>query len=249
MQLAEPYFFEGGKRAVLLLHAYTGSTADVRRTGRALQKAGYTVYSINFTGHATNRIEDILEAGPEQWYEDTKSAVEYLHDRGHDEVAIFGLSLGGAFALRAALDGLSTVGAGLFCSAIMENLRSENVYNQFLRTAKKQKENKDVPEEQLKKEMTSIEEQLPDQLTEVDEFIAGIREDLDDLTLPFYIAQAGQDELINPKSGTMLEMELHNTPTTLHSFPEATHVITISDVFVEFQDTLVDFVNRLDWKE
>lgn len=34
----KPFFFQAGKRAVLLLHGFTGTSADVRMLGRFLEK-------------------------------------------------------------------------------------------------------------------------------------------------------------------------------------------------------------------
>ena len=45
IKLPKPFFFEEGKRAVLLLHGFTGNSADVRQLGRYLQKKGYTSYA------------------------------------------------------------------------------------------------------------------------------------------------------------------------------------------------------------
>lgn len=38
IRLPEPFFFEEGNRAVLLLHGFTGNSSDVRQLGRFLQK-------------------------------------------------------------------------------------------------------------------------------------------------------------------------------------------------------------------
>ncbi len=51
VSLPEPFFFEAGKRAVLLLHGFTGSSADVRILGRFLEKEGYTVKAPHYKGH------------------------------------------------------------------------------------------------------------------------------------------------------------------------------------------------------
>lgn len=40
IKLPKPFFFEEGKRAVLLLHGFTGNSSDVRQLGRFLQKRG-----------------------------------------------------------------------------------------------------------------------------------------------------------------------------------------------------------------
>lgn len=34
IKLPKPFFFEEGKRAVLLLHGFTGNSSDVRQLGR-----------------------------------------------------------------------------------------------------------------------------------------------------------------------------------------------------------------------
>lgn len=38
--ITETFLFEEGKRAVLLLHGFTGNSSDVRQLGRFLQKKG-----------------------------------------------------------------------------------------------------------------------------------------------------------------------------------------------------------------
>ncbi|GAB7168388.1 hypothetical protein TUA1478L_03840 [Lactiplantibacillus plantarum] len=43
----EPFFFEHGQHAVILLHAYAGSANDVRMLARALEREDYTVYGPN----------------------------------------------------------------------------------------------------------------------------------------------------------------------------------------------------------
>jgi Esterase/lipase len=45
-----PFFFEQGPQAVILLHAYSGSSNDVRLLARFLQRHDYTVYAPIFTG-------------------------------------------------------------------------------------------------------------------------------------------------------------------------------------------------------
>ena len=76
-QFTEAVIFRKGKRAVLLLHAYSGSSNDVRMLSRRLEKENYTVYSPNFSGHGTLVPEDILDQTTEQWWQDTQEAVAF----------------------------------------------------------------------------------------------------------------------------------------------------------------------------
>lgn len=62
-KMPENFELTGGKPAILLLHAYSGSTADVRLLAGALNRAGYFVTSFNFAGHGTLNPTDILTQG------------------------------------------------------------------------------------------------------------------------------------------------------------------------------------------
>ncbi|WP_054702700.1 alpha/beta hydrolase [Secundilactobacillus odoratitofui] len=101
MALPEPFYFKGGQPAVILLHTFSGTPTDVRVLGRSLQKQGYTVMGPMFTGHGTADPKQIFMQGrPEQWWQDTIAAIHQLEVDGHHQIAIFGESLGGLFAMK-----------------------------------------------------------------------------------------------------------------------------------------------------
>jgi len=47
----QPLTIEGGKKAVLLLHGFTGSTKDVKKLGEFLSQRGYNVHAPMYSGH------------------------------------------------------------------------------------------------------------------------------------------------------------------------------------------------------
>lgn len=60
-----PFILKGENRhAVLLLHAFASNCVDHNLVAKALNRAGYTVKAINFTGHGTGNIGDVLDATP-----------------------------------------------------------------------------------------------------------------------------------------------------------------------------------------
>src|SRR5699024_6766476 len=97
----QPFTFEAGPRAVLLLHGFTGHTADVRMLGRFLEKEGYTTHAPIYRGHGREP-EALLEAGAQDWWEDVENAYKHLQDLGYKEIVVAGLSLGGILALKLA---------------------------------------------------------------------------------------------------------------------------------------------------
>ena len=83
IKLPRPFFFEEGKRAVLLLHGFTGNSADVRQLGRYLQKKGYTSYAPQYEGHSAPP-EEILKSSPYVWFKDVLDGYDYLVDQGYE---------------------------------------------------------------------------------------------------------------------------------------------------------------------
>lgn len=75
-----PLFFEQGPHAVILLHAYSGSSNDMRLLARRLESENYTVLAPIFTGHATGDPADILREGSPQ--NGGRTRVMQLHHSG-----------------------------------------------------------------------------------------------------------------------------------------------------------------------
>ena len=101
MRIAQPkpFFFEAGKRAVLLLHGFTGNSSDVRMLGRFLEKNGYTSLAPHYKGHGVPP-EELIQSGPADWWRGTLPAMMDSFDVLHEEIAVAGLSLGGVFSLK-----------------------------------------------------------------------------------------------------------------------------------------------------
>lgn len=249
MKLPEPFFFETSKRAVLLLHAFTGSANDHRMLGRALEAANYTVYAPNLSGHGTGKVQDVLAASAEQWLADGFLAYQFLKDKGYDQIAVMGLSLGGTLATKVAID-KQPIAAGSFCAPIVEEkLADTNVPSEFMGYARASLHAQGVTNDNLDGEIEDIRGKLAAILKDIDEIARAIRDDLGELRMPYYIAQAEKDELINPHSGELLQAQIQNAPVTFHSFPESPHVITVGKQHKDFEITLINFLNQLEWEE
>ena len=77
IKTTKPFFFEAGKRAVLLLHGFTGNSADVRMLGRFLEKNGYTSLAPHYKGHGVPP-EELMQTGPTDWWEDVEDGYESI---------------------------------------------------------------------------------------------------------------------------------------------------------------------------
>lgn len=249
IKLPQSFFFEAGPKAVLLLHAYTGSANDVRMLGRNLQRAGYTVYAPNFTGHATERFEDILDLGnPEKWLQDVKEATAFLKEKGYGEIAVFGLSMGGIMATRA-LETDSYVGGGSFNSPIM-HIGDSKVPAAFVNYYRNFNKRLGMSKEEIESNMPRVKQKMNDQLDAITEFSNEVIAELEKIRVPYYIASSGKDELIDSKNGAVLRDALNPyTEVDYNDFPEMTHVITVGANREPFEASVEAFLEKLNWKE
>ncbi|MFD3548115.1 alpha/beta hydrolase [Streptomyces sp. NPDC058655] len=97
---AEPFRHEGGEVGVLLCHGFTGSPQSLRPWAEYLAERGFTVSLPLLPGHGT-RWQDMQLTGWQDWYAEVDRALRELLDRC-ERVFVFGLSMGGALALRLA---------------------------------------------------------------------------------------------------------------------------------------------------
>ena len=242
----EPFYFNGGRPAVILLHAYSGNSNDVRMLGRTLQKHGYTVYAPVFTGHGGDPCRILRDGDPDAWWEDTQLAIRRLRDSGHDQLAIFGLSLGGLFATRALENDAQLSGGGVFASPIT-TMGQSNVPEYFQRLAMNYYRKEQTPQAAVDDKMAWIKEHLPAQLAAIQAMTKQLDADLDQIHQPFFIAQGGRDEMIDPQSGAQLADRLRAQGTTVdyHFYPDATHLLTVNTAHRQLFADVLDYLQKL----
>ncbi|MER7819381.1 alpha/beta fold hydrolase [Streptomyces sp. NPDC096153] len=97
---AEPYRHEGGEVGVLLCHGFTGSPQSLRPWAEYLAERGLTVSLPLLPGHGT-RWQDMAVTGWQDWYAEVDRELRALREEC-EQVFVFGLSMGGALALRLA---------------------------------------------------------------------------------------------------------------------------------------------------
>jgi carboxylesterase len=100
MPHAEPLSVDRGRIGVLLSHGFTGSPASMKPWGQALADRGFSVRVPRLPGHGTHW-RDLNRVGWDDWYADLDAALSELRATC-DRVAVCGLSMGGALALRLA---------------------------------------------------------------------------------------------------------------------------------------------------
>ncbi|MGX7173599.1 alpha/beta hydrolase [Enterococcus ratti] len=244
--LPKPFYAKHGKRAVLLLHAYSGSPNDVRMLARYLEKSDYTVYAPLFTGHGTLNPKDILIQKTETWWEDTLQAIHFLESEGLSQIAVFGLSMGGIFAMQA-LEEQSMIGGGFFCSPIspVETHVAESFEIYVRRVLKLAGKDEQTVEEMI----AALRSYVFSQLAQIQQQAANIEKKLNQIQVPVFLAQAGQDEMIDPFGVYETAKKLATKRITLQWYPNSKHVITVGQSRRLLEKDVLNFLEKLPWNE
>lgn len=246
MKLAspKPFTFEGGDRAVLLLHGFTGNSADVRMLGRFLEKKGYTCHAPIYKGHGVPP-EQLVRTGPEDWWKDVMAAYQHLKDQGYEKIAAVGLSLGGVFSLKLAYT-LPILGVVPMCAPMY--IKSEEIMCQgILAYAREYKKREQKSPEQIAEEMMEFKKTPMNTLKALQDLIRDVRNNVDMIYAPTFVVQARHDEMINTDSANIIYNGVESTLKEIKWYEDSTHVITLDKQRDELHEDVYNFLEQLDW--
>ncbi len=246
MRIAQPkpFFFEKGKRAVLLLHGFTGTSADVRMLGRFLEKKGYTSLAPHYKGHGVPP-EELIHTGPEEWWEDVLAGYNQLKQSGYDEIAVAGLSLGGVFSLKLGYS-MPVKGIVTLC-APMSMRTTDLMYEGVLKYAREYKKYEGKSEEEIEKDMEALCEETMPSLTELRELVYEVRDHIDHIYAPLFVVQGSLDDIIEVDSANIIYENTESDKKQIEWYEQSGHVITLGPEKEKLHEDVFDFLESLNW--
>ena len=244
IKLQQPFTFEAGKRAVLLLHGFTGNSADVRMLGRFLEKQGYTCHAPHYRGHGVPP-EELVKTGPDEWWEDVMNAYEFLKEKGHKEIAVAGLSLGGVFSLKL---GYTVPIKGIVTMCAPMHIQSEEaMYEGVLKYAREFKKYEGKTPETIEQEMSRFEPMHT--LKALQELIADVRKNVDQIYAPTFVVQGRHDDVIKPESADIIYESVESPAKRIKWYEESGHIITLDKERAQLHEDVLEFLESLDWND
>ncbi|WP_431027825.1 alpha/beta hydrolase [Lysinibacillus sp. LZ02] len=239
-----PFFFEAGPRAVLLLHGFTGSSADVRMLGRFLEKCGYTSLAPHYKGHGVPP-EELIQSYPDEWWQDVLNGYNELQQAGYEEIAVAGLSLGGVFSLKL---GLNKPVKGIVTMCAPMKMRALDImFKGVLQYAKQYKKSEGKTETEIEAEVEAIRQQGMPSLPDLQQLVASVRAEVDLVYAPIFVVQATNDNIIDPKSAHYIYEEAQSNIKQIKWYDESGHVITLDKEKDQLHEDIYQFLEKLDW--
>lgn len=245
IKLPEPFTFHSGKRAVLLLHGFTGHSADVRMLGRYLEKKGYTTHAPIYRGHGVEP-EKLIESSPEEWWEDVVIAYKELKEQGYDEIAVAGLSMGGALALKLATE-YDLKAVIPMCTPVYFDNKKE-LAEAYLYFAKQFKMFEKKDKEVIKKEVDLLYNNSSKLFNEIEMFVNEVNGIIKRVDTPTFVVQARLDEIINPESATFIYDHVATHDKEIKWYENSTHLITFGEEKDMLHEDIYNFLETLNWE-
>lgn len=239
-----PFTFEAGPRAVLLLHAFTGDSADVRMLGRYLETKNYTVHAPIYRGHGKGP-EQLLETNPTMWWEDVLQAYTHLKRLGYSEIAVAGLSLGGLLSVKLAytknLKGLVAMATPMFFDNEVKLTAAFKMY------AMRYKKLHGINQQRALEEIEQIMQQAPKTIRTLQPFIDEVRNNLTNIKLPTLIVQPSKDQLIGTEHAPYIFENISSDNKKLLWYEQSTHVVTVDKEKDRLHEDVYRFLESLNW--
>lgn len=240
----KPFYYEGGEKAVLLLHSFTSNPSDMKKLGRHLQKHQYSCYAPIYSGHGLPA-EDLLTYGPSEWWKDVLDGYHFLKDKGFGEIAVVGLSLGGVLALKA---GQELEVNGVVAMSVPIQREATFLQKRVFYYAKRYKQLEGKHEEQIQLEMEELRRLPLDSLIEFQQLIDRTRDNLVRITSPIRILYGELDEPMYKESAEEIFRSVASNQKMMKGYLNSNHLMTLGPDMTDVNEDILAFLNELPWQ-
>jgi len=229
---ASPYHIESGKKAILVIHGFSGSPMTMKELDPLFLSNNLTIHSILLPGHGTSTF-DLNNVNRTDWI--LAAEKSYLDLRkNYSEVYIFGYSLGGDLALQiASKHNVSKV--ILINAPIKYNLNNLELLFPLLKFIEGYHVKGILPGSEKENEYFykkySLYRSIPvKSMEEVVYLTYVIRNNLGKINSPILIFQAEKDTLVDPFSSLYIYSHVSSKEKKIITLKESSHInLTVSD--------------------
>lgn len=242
----KPFTVEAGKRAVLLLHGFTGNTNDVKRLGRYLSERNYTVHAPLYKGHGGDP-KTLVETDPIEWWYSVTEGYDKLKALGYEEIAVAGVSLGGIFSLKLGAERPTKAIVTMSAPAIAKDTNS--LQNRIIEYTINYKKLEGTYDENMHNRSKIAEIVQMPSLTYLQGMINETSAKLNTVQTPVHILRGLQDDEYYCESADLIYSSVKSRIKSVKTFVNSGHILTLGQERELVYEEVYRFFEGLKWKE
>jgi carboxylesterase len=240
----ETFLFEGNKEiGILLIHGFTGTTAELRPMGEFLHAEGYTVHAPLLKGHGVTP-EEMLCTTWVDWFTSARKGYEKLKDRGCEQIVVIGLSMGGLLTLKMA-QLHDVLGMVTLCAPIKVRDRRMGMVR-YLQHVMPYISRGGQKEEHIEKELFIYNRTPLSCIASLGKLMQNVSYVIPHLTQPILVVQSEKDETVDPCSGQLIYEQIGSKEKELAIFTDSGHIITLDKEREQLFKRITHFIKKLE---
>ena len=245
---AGAFFLEAGEYGCLLMHGFTGTSAEMRPLGEALWKAGYTVSAPLLPGHGRS-MEALMHTGWRDWLGEARKGYAALRERC-EKVCVMGLSMGGLLALLLAeefpVDALVCMSPPMKLKNCLSALAPVGA---LVHPNVRWVELEGPPAARVMEEYLLGYDGFPlKRVTDLRLLMARARRGLFSVVADTLVIQPERDETVRPQSARIILDGISSRRKRLISLKQSGHMCTIGPEHQEMESQIIAFLAAADEK-
>ncbi|CCQ97981.1 Lipase/esterase Est [[Clostridium] ultunense Esp] len=241
-----PFFYPGDERGLLLIHGFTGSTAEMIPMGTFFHSKGMTVHGPLLAGHGTTP-EEMAKTSWKDWWQSAVHGYERLKEAGCERIYVGGLSMGGLLALRLARE-KKVQGAISMAAPIRFRDRTAHFaffIHHFIPYVGRGPQKAPHIEEVI----VPYEKMPVKSVAELKRLMQDVRRGLPKIRTPVLIVQGKRDETIFPTDAKIIYETIGSQQKEIHYYDNSSHILVLDhDREKIFQD-VYEFIQKLEGME
>lgn len=196
----EPFHFERGKPACLLIHGFSNTALEMREMGEFLAERDITVRGVLLPGHGTSP-SDLNKRSWREWYDHSVVSARELKELSHMPVIAIGSSLGGALSLHLTAHREVEAVAALVTPIRLKRwqIRAVRVLSRVVPFFPKGTiptiKDPDAQREHISYEVNALRAMI-----QVDRFLSHLVRDLPEIEAPLLLINSDSDPLVDPNN-------------------------------------------------
>ena len=242
----KPFTIESGKRAVLLLHGFTGNPNDVKRLGRYLAERNYTVHAPLYKGHGLDPLT-LVQSNPHEWWDSVVEGYDILREKGYEEIAVAGVSLGGVFSLKLGVERPMKAIVTMSAPAIAKS--PDSLQSRIVDYAINYKKlsGKYDPSKDTREAISEL-VQMPS-LTTLQTMINETSSKLNTVNTPVHVLRGLEDDPYYCESADLIYSSVKSRIKSVKTFVNSGHILTLGKEKELVYEEVFRFLDSLDWTE